>query len=200
MKLYIEAPVSTPKSTTRKIQFQQQHCLSSWNSVFPMVAVIDKNSFLFLRFLQDHDTWWPFSNSGLGHDKQTSVNCMAWRPASAATIALGTANGILIWRFSVVNGNIQFAKHLPCTSAFTSGHDNVSCLTWSPDGKWLVAGLKDLSGLVLWDVSLGVYEYLGSFSSIESMGWFRKTTLKCVWSDDGDYLLQIMVDGGFRIW
>lgn len=154
---------------------------------------------MFLRFIQEN-RWWPFSNSGLGHERQTSVNCMAWRPASGATIALGTANGILIWRFAVVNGNIQFAKHLPSTSALISGQDNISTLAWAPHGRWLVAGLKDLSGLVLWDVSLAKYELLGSFSSLESLGWFRKTTLQCVWSDDGDYLLQILTDGGFRIW
>ena len=146
-------------------------------------------------------SWFPFSNSGLGHEKQCLVNCLAWRPASGATIALGTSNGIIIWRFSVLNGNIQFAKHLPCAMVLSTQNSNdISTLTWSPDGKWLLAGLKNLSGLLLWDVSLGKYELLGPFTALESIGLFRKTTLKCVWSDDGDYILQILVDGGFRIW
>jgi WD40 repeat protein len=191
----IEAPVSTPKSTTRKIDVLEQEPLSSWNLLHPILAHVDKNSFLFLH-LKD---WWPNNKQGLGHEKQTRVNTLEWRPAAAATVALGSENGILIWRFAVVNGNIQFAKHLPSATVLVSGHD-VSSLTWSPDGKWLIAGIKNLSSLVLWDVSCRVYEMLGPFSWIESIPLFRKCTIKCIWSDDGDYLLQILKDNGFRIW
>ena len=194
--MLIEAPVSTPKSTTRKIDIKEQESLSSWNLVHPILAYVDKNSFLFLKLQQD---WWPFNKQGLGHEKQYGVNNIKWRPAAAATLALGSQNGILIWRFAVVNGNLQFAKHLPSATVLSSGH-HVTSLTWSPDGKWLIAGIKDLSGLVLWDVSCGVYQMLGPFSWIESIPLFRKRTINCIWTDDGEYLLQILADNGFRIW
>uniref|UniRef100_A0A1A9VZT6 Aladin seven-bladed propeller domain-containing protein n=1 Tax=Glossina brevipalpis TaxID=37001 RepID=A0A1A9VZT6_9MUSC len=122
----------------------------------------------------------------LKNESQKLITCMAWRPYSAAELAVGCQKGICLW-------TIKNKKHFTCSQSqmLFLKHYSVTSIQWSVDGNILAtASIRD-TNILLWHV--------------DSM---RNTALKRIWpacsllkwSPDGSRLFSATVNNVFRIW
>ncbi|RKO92168.1 hypothetical protein BDK51DRAFT_27788 [Blyttiomyces helicus] len=162
----------------------------AWHPYFRVFAVAHRQDSVHVYDLVAED-WTPTVPKGLLHEFQKNVTCIEWRPAAAATIAVGCEIGVAIWRIiQDPRPTKSTSNHVPDAShpshAWVDflrypGLSHVSALAWSLDGMYLAvaSGTSDL--LVVWDFATEVAVPLNAPSR-------RTTVLK--WSPDGRYLIQ----------
>ncbi|KAJ3346479.1 hypothetical protein HDU91_007021 [Kappamyces sp. JEL0680] len=170
-----------------------------WHPFKPCIALVHSQTALFLySFLSN--AWMPGSLAGLTHPLQKNVSCLSWNPYAPTMLAVGCATGVLLWTFhydknlteTVVGGAVPLFTESPSTHPkpqvqplLVDGFDAVSCLAWSPCGRWLVAGSKELGTICVWDTVDWSFTLL-------SRGLFAagKGTRSLVFSHCGSWLLQ----------
>lgn len=97
------------------------------------------------------------------------------------SFAVGTDQEISLWQVD--------AEHATRT---LSGHkDWVTCLAFSPDGKTLASGSKDLS-VRLWDLAAG--------QSLSSLSGSSQQLVTVLFNPDGHTLASLDMSGSIKIW
>ena len=109
------------------------------------------------------------------------THSIAWCPFAGATLAVGSRfvimsnsdqksirSGVLLWRFvndpklglkeplaqglmPLFTSNPETHPHPWVQPLLVPGLENVSCVQWSPCGRWLVAGYRYKASIVVWD-------------------------------------------------
>ncbi|KAJ1569482.1 hypothetical protein HK096_002969, partial [Nowakowskiella sp. JEL0078] len=134
--------------------------------------------------------WFP---KPLIHKFQQDITCIEFHPQSGSTIAVGCRQGVCIWKVGLENSEIKaFANSAWMTFLTQPSFENVSCISWSPDGKYLAVGSATTSAILIWDVALEICTPLRS--GLGTGSWDMK------WSPDGNYLSQFCLSNHVRIW
>uniref|UniRef100_A0A1A9ZRI3 Aladin seven-bladed propeller domain-containing protein n=1 Tax=Glossina pallidipes TaxID=7398 RepID=A0A1A9ZRI3_GLOPL len=106
---------------------------------------------------------------------QKWIACMAWRPFTAAELAVGCQKGICLW---VIDNNIN--NHYPITS-----------VQWSTDGNLLASASIGNTDIILWHID-----------KMESIA-LKRVGPRCSllkWSPDGSCLFSATVGNVCRVW
>ncbi|THF95473.1 hypothetical protein TEA_007735 [Camellia sinensis var. sinensis] len=141
----------------------------------------------------------------LTHESQRDVKLLEWRPNGGMTLSVACKGRICIWtasylcnaasvRSGVTSGTIARGTGTRWTLVdFLRSHDDeqISALSWSPDGRYLASGSYEGSSFTIWDVDQGrgtpIRQGLGGISMLK-------------WSSIGDYFFRSKVDGTFYLW
>ncbi|KAL8232670.1 hypothetical protein R6Q57_002448 [Mikania cordata] len=141
----------------------------------------------------------------LMNDLQREVKLLAWRPNAGKTLSVACKGGICIWsasypgntacvRPAVISGSLSRGSGVRWTLVdfLRSHHDEqISALSWSPDGRYVASASHESSSFTIWDVAQGVgtpiRRGLGSISLLK-------------WSPTGDYFFAAKFDGTFYLW
>ena len=107
----------------------------------------------------------------LGHQFQVQVNCMAWKPTSGSTLAVGCRAGVLLWEGD------WMTRYFTCPEI-----GNVTSLEWSPLDSQLAVGCPH-SAPVIWDTATSLSTRLHATANASSSYLLR-------WSPNGHYLFQ----------
>ncbi|KAL1075510.1 hypothetical protein V6Z11_D11G368000 [Gossypium hirsutum] len=143
----------------------------------------------------------------LTSESQRDVKVLEWRPNGGKSLSVACKGGICIWAASypgnaasVRSGSTSFLGALSRGSGtrwtlvdfFRSSHgEQISALSWSPDGRYLASASYESSSFTIWDVAQGtgtpIRRGLGGTSVIK-------------WSPTGDYFFSGKFDGTFYLW
>ncbi|XP_076891122.1 aladin-like [Bidens hawaiensis] len=141
----------------------------------------------------------------LMNELQREVKVLEWRPNAGKTLSVACKGGICIWTASypgntacvrpgVTSGTLSRGSGIRWTLVdFLKSHDNeqISALSWSPDGRYVASASYESSSFTIWDVAQGVgtpiRRGLGDISLLK-------------WSPTGDYLFAAKFDGTFYLW
>ncbi|XP_008392519.1 aladin [Malus domestica] len=143
----------------------------------------------------------------LANESQREVKILEWRPNGGRQLAVACKGGICIWAASfpgtaasIRSGSSSFLGALSRGSGirytlvdFLRSHneEQISALSWSPDGRYLASGSHESSSFTIWDVSQGlgtpIRRGLGGISMLK-------------WSPTGDYFFSAKFDGTFYLW
>ncbi|XP_076900705.1 aladin-like [Bidens hawaiensis] len=141
----------------------------------------------------------------LTNDLQREVKVIEWRPNAGKTLSVACKGGICIWTASypgntacvrpgVTSGTLSRGSGVRWTLVdFLKSHDNeqISALSWSPDGRYVALASYESSSFTIWDVAQGVgtpiRRGLGGISLLK-------------WSPTGDYFFAAKFDGTFYLW
>ncbi|KAI8928740.1 WD40-repeat-containing domain protein [Entophlyctis helioformis] len=185
----------------------------AWHPFKQAVAITHRNDSVHVFDLTS-EAWCPREATGLHHEFQRGVSCIAWNPAGPAMFAVGCTGGVCLWRLqfdapsvtpSSSSSSSSSSKRLqpfispdvsarpqPWMSFLRVPHfQQVSCLAWSPDGRMLVAGSSASSALAVWDTATETVEILQKLYG---------ATREISFSPDGQYLLQAYRSSGIRVW
>ncbi|KAJ1336939.1 hypothetical protein BSLG_006699 [Batrachochytrium salamandrivorans] len=177
----------------------------AWHPFKQSVAIVHQNSSVHVFDLSS-EVWCPREAAGLHHEFQKNVSSISWNPSGAAALAVGCRDGICLWRFQFDSSiTTTLTKRVyPLIPEETSQSPQawmtflcakplafVSCLAWSPDGRFLVAGSSADSCIVVFDIATEECE------AIKRSGG---PTRELRFSPDGLFLLQAFRNGGIRIW
>ncbi|KAL8460098.1 hypothetical protein ACS0TY_031854 [Phlomoides rotata] len=141
----------------------------------------------------------------LSHEFQRDVKVLEWRPNGGKTLSVACKGGICIWAASYP-GNVPSVRSGVTSSSLSRGSatrwtlvdflrsidsEQISALSWSPDGRYLASASFEGSSFTIWDVSLGlgtpIRRGLGGISLLK-------------WSPLGDYFFSAKFDGTFYLW
>lgn len=143
----------------------------------------------------------------LTSESQKDVKVLEWRPNGGKLLSVACKGGICIWAASypgnaasVRYGSASFlgapsrgsGTRWTLVDFFRSPHDEqISALSWSPDGRYLASASYESSSFTIWDVAQGIgtpiRRGLGGTSVIK-------------WSPTGDYFFSGKFDGTFYLW
>lgn len=175
-----------------------------WHQHKHVLAFISGANQVTIRDYEDNEGKDP---SILHGDFQREVKLVEWRPNSGRTLSVACKGGICIWAASypgnpasVRSGAAPFVGTISKGSGMRwtlvdflksqSGED-ISALSWSPDGRYLATGSYESSAFTIWDVSQGlgtpIRRGLGGISVLK-------------WSPTGDYFFAAKFDGTFYLW
>uniref|UniRef100_A0A7C9E2B2 Aladin seven-bladed propeller domain-containing protein n=1 Tax=Opuntia streptacantha TaxID=393608 RepID=A0A7C9E2B2_OPUST len=175
-----------------------------WHQHKHVLAFISGANQVTIRDYEDNEGKDP---SILHGDFQREVKLVEWRPNSGRTLSVSCKGGICIWAASypgnpasVRSGAAPFVGTISKGSGMRwtlvdflksqSGED-ISALSWSPDGRYLATGSYESSAFIIWDVSQGlgtpIRRGLGGISVLK-------------WSPTGDYFFAAKFDGTFYLW
>ncbi|EPS69632.1 hypothetical protein M569_05131, partial [Genlisea aurea] len=144
------------------------------------------------------------SSCTLSIDSQKDVRNLEWRPNGGKTLAVACKGGIFIWAASC-SGNVASVRAGLNSSILSrssgtrwtvvdflrSSDDQISALSWSPDGRYLASASFTSSSFTIWDVSQGI-------GTTIRRGFGGISLLK--WSPSGDYFFVGKFDGTFYLW
>ncbi|KAL7093010.1 hypothetical protein ACP275_11G016700 [Erythranthe tilingii] len=140
----------------------------------------------------------------LSHESQKDVKVLEWRPNGGKTLSVACRGGICIWAASYP-GNVPSVRSGITSSTLSRGlskwtlvdflqsldSEQISALSWSPDGRYLASASFESSSFTIWDVSQGlgtpIRRGLGGISLLK-------------WSPTGDYFFAAKFDGTFYLW
>ncbi|XP_002527374.3 aladin isoform X1 [Ricinus communis] len=143
----------------------------------------------------------------LSCDSQREIKVLEWRPNGGKSLSVACKGGICIWSASCP-GNAASVRSVAASSLgtlsrgsgnrwtlvdFLRGHNDeqISALSWSPDGRYLASASYESSSFTIWDVAQGlgtpVRRGLGGISMLK-------------WSPTGDYFFTAKFDGTFYLW
>lgn len=175
-----------------------------WHQHKHVLAFISGANQVTIRDYEDNEGKDP---SILHGDFQREVKLVEWRPNSGRTLSVACKGGICIWAASypgnpasVRSGATPFVGTISKGSGMRwtlvdflksqSGED-ISALSWSPDGRYLATGSYESSAFTIWDVSQGlgtpIRRGLGGISVLK-------------WSPTGDYFFAAKFGGTFYLW
>lgn len=175
-----------------------------WHQHKHVLAFISGANQVTIRDYEDNEGKDP---SILHGDFQREVRLVEWRPNSGRTLSVACKGGICIWAASypgnpasVRSGATPFVGTISKGSGMRwtlvdflksqSGED-ISALSWSPDGRYLATGSYESSAFTIWDVSQG-------FGTPIRRGLGGISVLK--WSPTGDYFFAAKFGGTFYLW
>jgi WD40 repeat protein len=192
-------PICIPSTVTRNLEkFENEIVDVQWHPFKSIISFSTKDSVYVYSTLSQ--VWYPTSAQGLVHDLQQNITCLAWKPYSAMTIAVGSKLGVCLWRVfqsstePSIHGIIPIDKDASSwmIPLFVPGLEDVNCIDWSPDGSLLVVGYKNVPTIVVWDVARHEPTILSRGPKASS------TNFK--FSPDGSFLLQSLGTNYFSIW
>ncbi|PIN21123.1 WD40 repeat protein [Handroanthus impetiginosus] len=141
----------------------------------------------------------------LSNEYQKDVKILEWRPNGGKTLSVACKGGICIWAASYP-GNVPSVRSGVTSSTISRGSgtkwilvdflrsfdsEQISALSWSPDGRYLASGSFESASFTIWDVSQGlgtpIRRGLGGISLLK-------------WSPSGDYFFAAKFDGTFYLW
>jgi aladin len=128
---------------------------------------------------------WP----QLKHKLQRHIVCLAWRPLTQNTLAVGCKSGVAVWEVDpqVARPSSSAMQHLTY-----SGYGPITSLSWSPTGHLLAAASPAHTTIMIWAVSservVPLYRYGGGGIPF------------VLWSPDGSHLMSSTVSKFFRVW
>lgn len=120
------------------------------------------------------------------------ISCLAWRPKSAMSLAVGSTNGVLVWLLdpNFTNkrpGGISTTRFLQSPNM----QNEISSISWSPCGKLLACTCVNSTSLWIWNI------LSQSDSAIQRVG----SDLSLVeWSPCGQRLITATYSSLFRVW
>ncbi|KAI5671783.1 hypothetical protein M9H77_12147 [Catharanthus roseus] len=138
-------------------------------------------------------------------DYQKNVKSLEWRPNGGKMLSIACKDGICIWaasypgnsvsiRCGTTKGTMSRASGTRWTQVdFLRSQDDeqISALSWSPDGRYLASASYESSSFTIWDVAQGIgtpiRRGLGGISLLK-------------WSPSGDYFFASKFDGTFYLW
>ncbi|KAF5750330.1 aladin isoform X1 [Tripterygium wilfordii] len=143
----------------------------------------------------------------LTSESQKDIKVLEWRPNGGKSLSVACKGGICIWAASypgnaasVRSGVSSYLGTLSRGSGtrwalvdFLRSHNDeqISALSWSPDGRYLASGSYESASFTIWDVAQGVgtpiRRGLGGISMLK-------------WSPTGDYFFAGKFDGTFYLW
>ncbi|XP_058205296.1 aladin [Rhododendron vialii] len=174
----------------------------SWHQHKHILAFISGPNHVTIRDYEDSEGKEPFI---LTHESQRDVKLLEWRPNGGRTLSVACKGGICIWtasnpgniasvRSGVASGTLSRGSGARWTLVdFLRSHDDeqISALSWSPDGRYLASGSYESSSFTIWDVAQGlgtpIRRGLGGISMLK-------------WSPTGDYFFAAKFDGTFYLW
>lgn len=104
------------------------------------------------------------------NDSQNCVRSLSWRPNGGRTLAVACKGGICIWAASFP-GNTASVRSGVTLGTLSRGsgtkwtlvdfllnpeHEQITALSWSPNGKYLASASFESSSFIIWDVAQGV--------------------------------------------
>ncbi|CAI9101058.1 OLC1v1038296C3 [Oldenlandia corymbosa var. corymbosa] len=173
----------------------------SWHQHKHIVAFVSGAHQVTIHDYEDSDGKDPCI---LMNESQKDVKCIEWRPNGGRTLSVACKGGICIWAASYP-GNAALVRHKITSSIlrgsgtrwtlvdFLQSHngEQISALSWSPDGRYLASASFANSSFTIWDVSQGIGRRirrgLGGISMLK-------------WSPSGDYFFVAKSDGTFYLW
>ncbi|KAJ8759842.1 hypothetical protein K2173_009943 [Erythroxylum novogranatense] len=143
----------------------------------------------------------------LTSESQRDVKVLEWRPNSGKSLSVACKGGICVWVASypgnvasVRSGASSYLGTLSRGSGtrwtlvdFLRSHNDeqISALSWSPDGRYLASASYEGSSFTIWDVAQGIgtpiRRGLGGISMLK-------------WSPTTDYFFAAKFDGTFYLW
>ncbi|KAL7197815.1 hypothetical protein ACSBR2_020356 [Camellia fascicularis] len=174
----------------------------SWHRHKHILAFISGPNHVTIRDYEDSERKEPCI---LTHESQRDVKLLEWRPNGGRTLSVACKGRICIWtasypgnaasvRSGVTSGTIARGTGTRWTLVdFLRSHDDeqISALSWSPDGRYLASGSYESSSFTIWDVAQGrgtpIRRGLGGISMLK-------------WSPTGDYFFAAKFDGTFYLW
>nr|XP_043636184.1 aladin [Erigeron canadensis] len=175
----------------------------SWNPKKDILAFVMADNQIAIR---------NYRSSGEGkdpcilmNDLQREIKLLEWRPNAGKTLSVACKGGICIWTASYPGNTACVRPGLNSNSLsrgsgvrwtlvdFLRSHDDeqISALSWSPDGRYLASASYKSSSFTVWDVAQGVgtpiRRGLGGISLLK-------------WSPSGDYFFAAKLDGTFYLW
>ncbi|XP_071912053.1 aladin isoform X4 [Coffea arabica] len=174
----------------------------SWHQHKNILAFVSGPNHVTIRDYEDSDGKDPCV---LINESQKQVKSLEWRPNGGRMLSVACKGGICIWAASYP-GNPALVRGGVTSSTLSRGsgtrwtlvdflqsHDGeqISALSWSPDGRYLASASFENSSFTIWDVAQGmgrpIRRGLGGISLIK-------------WSPSGDYFIAAKFDGTFHIW
>lgn len=125
----------------------------------------------------------------LKHRLQKEVTSMAWKPYYSSVLAVACNNGVLVWQIDPTS--LVTRPSSSCVT-FLKQKGPVTCVSWNPDGSFLVSSSAADSKMHVWNVAMEIR------TSIQRMGGGGVTLLK--WSSDGRRLFAATPSSLFRVW
>lgn len=141
----------------------------------------------------------------LSNDSQKNVKSLEWRPNGGKMLSVACKGGICIWA-GCDPGNPPCVRSGATSNTFSrasgsrwmlvdllQSHDDeqISALSWSPDGRYLASASFESSSFTVWNISQGkgtpIRRGLGGISLLK-------------WSPSGDYFFASKFDGTFYLW
>ncbi|XP_021831355.1 aladin isoform X1 [Prunus avium] len=176
----------------------------SWHQHKHIIAFISGPNQVIVRDFEDSEGKEPCI---LANESQREVKVLEWRPNGGRQLSVACNGGICIWAASfpgsaasVRSGASSFLGTLSRGSGvrytlvdFLRSHngEQISALSWSPDGRYLASGSYESSSFTIWDVAQGlgtpIRRGLGGISMLK-------------WSPTGDYFFSAKFDGTFYLW
>lgn len=176
----------------------------SWHQHKNLLAFISGSNQVTVCDYEDSDGKDPYI---LTNESQKDIRVLDWRPNGGKTLAVACKNGICIWSASypgsvacVRSGIASFAGTLSRASGVRwtmvdflrcPNNEQISALSWSPDGRYLASASLESSSFTVWDVAQGlgtpIRRGLGGISLLK-------------WSPMGDYFFTAKFDGTFYLW
>ncbi|XP_067125534.1 aladin [Centruroides vittatus] len=125
----------------------------------------------------------------LKHRLQKEVTSMAWKPYYSSILAVACNMGVLVWQIDPTS--LVTRPSSSCVT-FLKQKGPVTCVSWHPDGSFLVSSSAADSKLHVWNVAMETK------TSVQRMGGGGVTLLK--WSMDGKRLFTATPSSLFRVW
>ncbi|XP_058078263.1 aladin isoform X2 [Magnolia sinica] len=176
----------------------------SWHQHKHIIAFISGPNQVTVRDYEDSEGKDPHL---LTSDFQRGITMLEWRPNGGKTLSVACKRGICIWSASypgnAASVRSRVASFLGTLSRGGSGFrwtlvdflespsgEQVSALSWSPNGRFLASASCESSSFTIWDVAQGlgtpIRRGLGGISMLK-------------WSPTGDYFFTAN-DGTFYLW
>lgn len=176
----------------------------SWHQHKHIIAFISGSNQVIVRDYEDSEAKEPCI---LSNDAQRDVKLLEWRPNGGRTLYVACKGGICIWAASfpgnaatVRSGAASFLGTLSRGSGIkyilvdflkSQNDEEISVLSWSPNGRYLASASFESSSFTIWDVAQGkgtpIRRGLGGISILK-------------WSPTGDYFFSAKFDGTFFLW
>lgn len=175
----MKIPTNKMKSIT-KIPKQFPIRAFDWHSKLFKFAVALSDNCIYFYDLQK-EKWSP---QVLRHDFHREITCIRWRPNSENVLAVACKHGVCVWQLDKRLGGVgSMSENGVCVYLRVSGHEPISCIEWSPDGKMLVTASENDHRVNIWEIDETNAEWKNRF-----LTRFNGGISKLGFSPDGNYL------------
>jgi periodic tryptophan protein 2 len=125
---------------------------------------------------------------------KSEVSCVQFSP-DGSLLAVGVGRSVQIWRSPTID---HLFSHFSLVRTFTSCHENITSIEWSPSGRLLACGSLDLTTRIFYIPQAG--EAMPSTRIIPvTLSGHRDRIVGAMFSDE-DTLYSISADGSLFSW